>query len=84
MSTTDRQLIENGKVSLRIAVLGSWGTAMTVAAACGLLYKIETQLDSLSRSRWTYDMQLAYEHEREKAPYSPVDVVTIHERYKPE
>lgn len=84
MSTQEEKLIENGNISLRLAVWGSWSTALTVAAACAWMYNIDTKLDALGRSRWTFQMQQAYEWQRQVDPSKSIDVVSIREKYKPE
>lgn len=84
MSNDDKKLIENGNVSLRLAVAGSWSTAIVVTAACAWLYNIDTKLDFLGRSRWTFDMQRAYEMQRQDDPTAPIDVAAIRDKYRPE
>lgn len=84
----DQTNVDEGKVS----VMTLWGAIVFAAVGAwvtgGVLWGIKGDIADLkatvASNRWTFEMQREYEYERNLAPEKPVDVVTIHDKYKQE
>jgi len=87
MSDADKKLIDNGVISLRLAVAGAWATAIAGFTVAMYLAHISAQLDrfaTFQKSGWTIQMQSDYSRQMAwKNPQILVpDPVQIHNEHQ--